>query len=412
MRASRVDPQGRGAGRAGRRTPFSPGRTCRARLYTTACHDDFHVDPDDTYMLDDVVRFVGQRVAAVVADSEGGRGGGLPAAGGGLRGAARPCSIPRRPCAPARRCCTTRAPESPHPATRAQHRRSRSHGEHRRRRSGIRRGGCRSTRALYATQRVQHAHLETHGSIAWRDADGRLHVRTSTQTPFLTRRASSCYLFGLYPQKVRVFCERVGGGFGGKQEMLTEDLCVLAALKTGRPVKLGVHARRAVHRGDHAPPDDGSRSRPAREADGTLTAMQMRIVSNTGRLRQPRRRGALSRLRRVDRRLSLPEQEGRRLRGLHQHGAGRRVPRLRHSRRPVFAVESAIDELARALGMDPIEFRRRNVVRAGRGDDVRRSRSTDDVDYGSYGLDQCLDLVRARCAAAATATALPPAAAG
>src|SRR5215469_13923848 len=41
------------------------------RPYTTACHDDFHVDPDDTYMLDNVARFVGQRIAAVVADTEG-----------------------------------------------------------------------------------------------------------------------------------------------------------------------------------------------------------------------------------------------------------------------------------------------------------------------------------------------------
>ena len=38
--------------------------------------------------------------------------------------------------------------------------------------------------------------------------------------------------------KVRVFCERVGGGFGGKQEMFVEDILALAALKTGRPVKL------------------------------------------------------------------------------------------------------------------------------------------------------------------------------
>ncbi len=40
-------------------------------LYTSATHDDYHVDPNDTYLLDNVVRFVGQRVAAVVADSEG-----------------------------------------------------------------------------------------------------------------------------------------------------------------------------------------------------------------------------------------------------------------------------------------------------------------------------------------------------
>src|SRR4029077_1537122 len=41
------------------------------RPYTTACNADFHVDPDDTYMLDEVARFVGQRIAAVVAETEG-----------------------------------------------------------------------------------------------------------------------------------------------------------------------------------------------------------------------------------------------------------------------------------------------------------------------------------------------------
>ena len=89
----------------------------------------------------------------------------------------------------------------------------------------------------FTTQRVQHAALETHGGLAWVDADGILNVRSSTQVPFLTRRALAD-IFDLPPDKVRVFCERVGGGFGGKQEMFVEDILALAALKTGRPVKL------------------------------------------------------------------------------------------------------------------------------------------------------------------------------
>jgi len=56
-------------------------------------------------------------------------------------------------------------------------------------------------------------------------------VRSSTQVPFLTRRALAD-IFDLAPDKVRVFCERVGGGFGGKQEMFVEDILALAALKT------------------------------------------------------------------------------------------------------------------------------------------------------------------------------------
>ena len=59
---------------------------------------------------------------------------------------------------------------------------------------------------------------------------GRLTLRTSTQVPFLTRDAL-CDLFGLERDAVRVLCGRVGGGFGGKQEMLTEDLVALAVLR-------------------------------------------------------------------------------------------------------------------------------------------------------------------------------------
>ena len=88
----------------------------------------------------------------------------------------------------------------------------------------------------YSTSRVQHVHLETHGSIAWRGEDGRLHVRTSSQAPFVAQQ-KLCHIFGLRARDLHVFTERVGGGFGGKQEMISEDLCLLATMKTGRPVK-------------------------------------------------------------------------------------------------------------------------------------------------------------------------------
>ena len=64
----------------------------------------------------------------------------------------------------------------------------------------------------------------------------------------------------------------------------------------------------------------------------------------------------------------------------------------------VFAVESAMDEMARLLSMNPFEFRRRNVVRPG---DPMRSidEGVHDVEFGSYGLDQCLDIVERELAA-------------
>jgi putative selenate reductase molybdopterin-binding subunit len=59
----------------------------------------------------------------------------------------------------------------------------------------------------------------------------------------------------------------------------------------------------------------------------------------------------------------------------------------------IFAVESAMDELARALDLDPLEFRRRNAVRPG-DPMISMSDEPEDAEYGSYGLDQCLDLVQ------------------
>ena len=93
-------------------------------------------------------------------------------------------------------------------------------------------------RAPMRRHRAQHAQLETHCSIAWIDETDRLNVRTSSQTPFLTQ-AKLCYLFDLRSTECASFCERVGGGFGAKQEMVTEDLCALAALKTGKPGATG-----------------------------------------------------------------------------------------------------------------------------------------------------------------------------
>lgn len=123
----------------------------------------------------------------------------------------------------------------------------------------------------FRTQRVQHASLETHGCVAYFEPKGdgtgeRLTVRSSTQTPFLTRRAL-CALYGLPEDEVRVVAGRVGGGFGGKQEMLTEDIVALAALKLRRPVKLEYTRAEQFHGATTRHPFIiGSRSGPARTA--------------------------------------------------------------------------------------------------------------------------------------------------
>lgn len=89
----------------------------------------------------------------------------------------------------------------------------------------------------YRTQRQQHAQLEPHVCITYLDEDERLVIRSSNQVPFHIRRIIAP-LIGMPVKKIRVVKPRLGGGFGGKQELLIEDLCALLTLTTHRPVRL------------------------------------------------------------------------------------------------------------------------------------------------------------------------------
>ncbi|HEY8264085.1 MAG TPA: molybdopterin cofactor-binding domain-containing protein, partial [Methyloceanibacter sp.] len=197
------------------------------KLYSTATHEDHLVDPDDTYILDNLVRFVGQRVAAVVAETEGAAEEAcrLLEVDYELLPAVFDPEVAMTPVAPVLHNRSVAFHDNIYVDI---------HGE-----LGSVEQGFKEADAIhemtYSTSRVQHVHLETHGSLAWRGEDGRLHVRTSSQAPFIAKQ-KLCYLFGLFDRDVHVFTERIGGGFGGKQEMISEDLCVLATLKTGRPV--------------------------------------------------------------------------------------------------------------------------------------------------------------------------------
>jgi len=89
----------------------------------------------------------------------------------------------------------------------------------------------------YRTPKQQHVHLEPHVTITYMDEDDRLFIRTSTQVPFHIRRMVAP-LVGLPVKKIRVVKPRIGGGFGNKQEMILEDLCAHLTLATGRPVRM------------------------------------------------------------------------------------------------------------------------------------------------------------------------------
>ena len=362
------------------------------RLFSTARHHHPTDDADDTRVLDPVLRHVGQRVAAVVAVSEAAAEAGcdalrvdyeiLPAVFDPEQAMAPGAALVHGEKGPASRI-----------ADPARNLAAELHGHV----GDVEAGFAQADvihEATYESQRVQHAHLETHGCIGWTDAEDRLNIRSSTQTPFLTRDALAA-LYDLPREGVRVIAERVGGGFGGKQEMLTEDIVALAVLKTGRPVKLEyTRAEQFAASTSRHPMKVTLKIGATRE--GRLTAISMRMLLNTGAY-------------------------GNHAGGVLFHGSGECIALYRCPNKKVdgysvythslpsgafrgyglsqtnFAVESAMDELAHKLGIDPFEFRRLNVVVPGDAM-ISTTEEEHDVEMGSYGLDQCLDAVEAALA--------------
>jgi putative selenate reductase molybdopterin-binding subunit len=357
-------------------------------LFSTARHEKTWMDPDDTRILDTTVRFIGQKVAAVVAETEA-------LAEEGCRRLQVEYEILPAAFDPA----TAIAPGAPaiHGDKTPEHRIvnpqrnivAESHGEFGDVAAALAEAAV-SYEGTFTTQRVQHAALETHGGLAWVDSNGCLNVRSSTQTPFLTRRALAD-IFDLAPDKVRVFCERVGGGFGGKQEMFVEDILALAALRTGRPVKFELTREEQFISTSTRHPMRVTVKAGADQA-GILTALQLDVLSNTGAYGNhagPVLFHACSESIAIYNCVNKKVDAVAAYTNTVPSGAfrGYGLPQT------VFAVEAAIDELARGLGISPYEFRRRNMIKSG--DPMLSPPGTEhsDVFYGSYGLDQCLDLV-------------------
>jgi len=89
--------------------------------------------------------------------------------------------------------------------------------------------------ANYEVPKVQQAHIEPHVVVTYWDEDDRLVIRTSTQVPFHVRRMMAPVL-GLPVKRIRVIKPRIGGGFGGKQEVLMEDVAAHLTIATKLPV--------------------------------------------------------------------------------------------------------------------------------------------------------------------------------
>ncbi|WP_037902063.1 molybdopterin-dependent oxidoreductase [Streptomyces sp. NRRL S-350] len=375
------------------------------KLYSSARHEHPTEDPDDTRVLDDVVRFVGQRVAAVVADSEA-------AAEEGCRRIVveyeqLPYVLdPDQAMEPGAPVIHPKGPESriARPESNVC---GEAHGE-----LGDVEAGFAAAHVVYEetfrTQRVQHASLETHGCVVYfeeneESGEERIVVRSSTQVPFLTRRAL-CDLYELPMEKVRVVAGRVGGGFGGKQEMLTEDIAVLAALRLRRPVKLEFTRAEQFYGATTRHPFTISVKLGA-EKDGTLTALQFRVVANTGAYGN---HGPAVMFHSIGESMGIYRAPHKKVDAysVYTNCVPAGAFRGYGLGQVTFAVESAMDELARRLKIDPLVLRERNII--GPGEPMEGPLGEEeDLHIASYGLDQCLAVVR-NALADDTSTELAP----
>ncbi|RLC77371.1 MAG: aldehyde oxidoreductase, partial [Chloroflexi bacterium] len=215
---------------------------------------------------------------------------------------------------------------------------------------------------VYRTPAYDHAFLEPEAGVATVDENGNITVYVGSQIPFADRRQIAESL-GLPEEKVRVVGTNIGGAFGGKEDISVQIHVALAAMKTGRPVKLVFTREESlrVHPKRHA---TTIRLKTGATRDGKLVAIEAEIYGDAGAY------------------ASLSEHVMTRT-ATHVSGPYQ-VPNLKvdcyaaYTNNPpagafrgfgvpqaAFAIESQLDILAEELGISPIEIRRINAVRVG-----------------------------------------------
>lgn len=132
----------------------------------------------------------------------------------------------------------------------------------------------------YSLPAVHHAAIETHAALADYDASGKLTVYSPTQDAFAVR-VNLSRLFGLKMSKVRVVADPIGGGFGGKIDMIVEHVAAALAIQAGRPVRL-VYTRREDIPSSHSRHEMIVYLKTGVNKDGRIVAQDFNVVINAG----------------------------------------------------------------------------------------------------------------------------------
>lgn len=243
----------------------------------------------------------------------------------------------------------------------------------------------------YYPHYAQHCPMEPHICTAHLDGYDRLVLHTSTQVPFHARRITAQTL-GIPVKKIRVIKPRIGGGFGTKQEVLIEDICGLVTLRTRRPCILALtRSEEFISARTRHPMVVTIKS--GVKKDGSITAISMRVISNTGAY------GSHA--------LTVLSNCGSKVLPLYRTDNIEFIGDTVYTNLPVggayrgygatqaaYAMECQMDEMAEAIGMDPIKFRQKNHIKEGESSPIFKAlgegREGVDMSIGSCGLEKCI----------------------
>ncbi len=244
----------------------------------------------------------------------------------------------------------------------------------------------------YYTQAQAHAAMETHSSFAYIDLQGRINLVTSTQTPFHIRRIIAKAI-NVPLDKIRVFKPRIGGGFGGKQQVHGEVFVALVSLRTGKPAKL-IYTREEVFEASFNRHSVRIDVTVGADENGYIKVIDMDVLSNTGAYGEH----ALTVLMGVGSK-SMPlynKAEAGRFGGkavytnLTPTGAYRGYGAVQGN----FALESTVDILAQKIGIDPINYRKMNMIKEGQTSPIFKimgeGKEGTDMNVESCKLDYCI----------------------
>ena len=210
-----------------------------------------------------------------------------------------------------------------------------------------------------STQTVHQGYIEPHASTGFWAPDGHVTIWTSTQGHFGIR-AQTAAITGVPESMVKVIPMEIGGGFGGKLTTYLDPVVAILSRKSGRPVKI-VMTRKEVFEGTGPTSATFMRAKIGADKDGHITAAQLYLAYEAGAFPgSPVGAGASTSLApyKIDNLLV----DGYDVVCNKQKVAAYRAP---GSPEAAFAVETVIDELAEKLGMDPLEFRLKNVAQEG-----------------------------------------------